>query len=356
MSTLYLVSLAGVVSFITTALLVRTAPVIGLLDHPIADRKSHDAPTPVVGGLGILAGLIVFPAFAGVLDNAQWFWLLSAAVLLAAIGVADDRYDLRWYWRIAAQVLAALLIAIPGQTSIQSLGASTYLSLELGSWALPFTIFAVVGVINATNMIDGMDGLAGTMALVSLLAMALIASEPQLSQFLWATVAMLLAFLAFNLRRPGLPRAACFLGNSGSAIVGLVLAWSAIRLTASGDPSPSIAPWLVALPILDCLIQIARRLLNRRSPFSADSGHLHHLLTNHGWSVGATVAVLVGMHVAFVCVGIGFAYAGSDALYPISGFISLLPLLGLGYWALNRHPMADDAINLTLASDLTSRR
>lgn len=344
---LALIGVSGITSFAATFALIRLAPAWGLLDHPSPDRKHHQAPTPVVGGLGFALGVIAFLALSGAILTPTFFWLVAAILVLAFVGVADDRFDLKWYWRISAQVFAALLIALPGRMTIDSLGISGMVDLHLGDWAVPFTIFAVVGVVNAINMIDGMDGLAGTLAVISLLAMALLASDPITRMFLWAVIAALIGFLAFNLRRPGMPRAACFLGNSGSAVLGLLLAWSAIAVTHNAAPGPSVAPWLVALPIMDCLIQIARRLLDRRSPFSADRGHLHHLLMSKQWSVGAILCLASGIQVAMIAIGVALYAVDLDPVFLMLIFVAILPLLGLAYWLLNRNqPLTEEALKL----------
>ncbi len=115
----------------------------------------------------------------------------------------------------------------------------------------------------------------------------------------WRLSAVAVAvFLAFNSRLPGRARALTFMGNSGSAFLGLLLAWSAIRLTHDSQPgvTPALAPWLVALPIMDCLTLIVRRTLEGRSPFDADRCHFHHLLLDRSWRVSSVVVIAALVH------------------------------------------------------------
>src|SRR5690606_33271 len=95
-----------------------------------------------------------------------------------------------------------------------------------------------------------------------------------------------LGFLLFNFCFPGRARAHAFMGNSGSALLGLVVAWSCFRLTQNeGHPvSPVLALWLAPVPVIDCLVLIVRRLMAGRSPFSADHDHIHHIMRDAGFS------------------------------------------------------------------------
>ena len=203
-----------------------------LVDHPVG-RKDHQHPTPVIGGIGVfvavcfgwmlLDGLNMAPAALG--------FCLAGAVLVA-VGALDDVVDLSWKSRIVAQAAAALLLCAFGSV-LRSLSLpEASLTLPLGFLAVPFTVFAVVGLINAVNMIDGVDGLSGsivTSTLVVMAGLAIWAGDAGLTSHLLVAAAGVVAFLGFNLRVPGRAKAMTFLGNSGSALLGLMLAWAAIE-------------------------------------------------------------------------------------------------------------------------------
>lgn len=318
---------AAVVSLLVLRWLLPRAGRYGLVDHP-GGRKDHGAPIPVIGGIGMWLGLLAAACVSG-WTSPLWTPVLAGAALVA-LGVADDRCDLDWRVRILTQVFAAAFLVLVGGVELSRLGAgSAALPLELGWAALPFTVFAIVGLINAQNMIDGVDGLAGSLALVSLLAMLALAVHGDADHLVTplATCAGVVAvFLAFNLRLPGRSRALTFMGNSGSALLGLLLAWAAIRLTERGASTitPALGPWLVALPILDCLGQIALRLVDGRSPFSADRGHFHHLLLDRGWSVGALVLTAVSAQLGLATIGLLLHKAGLPDAALIGVFLGLL--------------------------------
>lgn len=271
---------------------------IGWLDRP-AGRKDHASPTPYHGGLAMYLGLLVVVATLYT-PHAPMRALIQASGLLVIVGLLDDMFDVRWYLRIVAQVIAALILVYVGGVHIEQIGPVFGLQpMSLGVLSVPFTVFATVGLINALNMSDGVDGLAGTLSLAALLMLAAAAhyaGNERLVHGLVMISAAVTAFLVFNLRRPGQRRAKVFMGNAGSAFLGLVIAWAAFRLTQNpGHPvSPVLAPFLIAPPVIDCLALMLRRVVNGRSPFAADRGHMHHYMVDAGFSVTTSVLVITG--------------------------------------------------------------
>jgi UDP-GlcNAc:undecaprenyl-phosphate GlcNAc-1-phosphate transferase len=163
-------------------------------------------------------------------------------------------------------------------------------------------------VINSINMMDGLDGLGGSMALVAFAWYAAAAGFSGLDvQFKTALIfcGAIGGFLLFNLRFPWQPRARVFLGDAGSLMIGFALGWFAIDLTqGEGRTMPPIAAlWVLLLPLADCVSLMSRRIRARKSPFVADSRHIHHYLNARGYSHGETLAILVGLSAAFGAVG-----------------------------------------------------
>jgi UDP-GlcNAc:undecaprenyl-phosphate GlcNAc-1-phosphate transferase len=296
--------LAGV-PFLATALLIfllkPVAVRLGLVDHPISARKTHADPTPLVGGAAItlaalLAGAVLLPITPDLIA------LGAASLLLLVVGEFDDRYDINWRIRIVAQAAAALVLFVGGVRVGWIGNALGFTGHTLGVLSLPFTVLATVGITNAINWADGVDGLAGSLslsALLMLVAAAIYAGNAPLATALLLMAGCVMGFLAFNLRTPWRPRATVFLG-CGAEILGLWVAWAAFRLTQThGHPvTPVLAPFLIAPPVIDCLVLIVRRLRARRSPFSADRDHMHHRLTDMGLTPTAIVALLVAITLA----------------------------------------------------------
>ncbi len=319
----------------------------GLLDMP-SGRKDHAVPTPATGGLAIYLAVVAASVLAGIVDRALLSLFLAGGLLLV-VGVLDDRHDLRWYWRVLAQGAAAAILVYVGDVRVEHLGSlAGGESFDLGVWSVPFTILATIGVINAINMCDGADGVAGTLCVTSLLLLcgaAWYAGNVQLVTQMVPLLAAMLVFLSFNLRAPWRARASVFLGNSGSTILGLTLAWVAYRLTqnASHPVSPVLAPWLLAPPLVDCLVLIVRRVKLGKSPFQADRDHTHHLLLEAGFSP---------TQVAFLLAAATAVLGGAAALASLSGrwmdplLVVAFGLLTVGYyWLTARRVRAVSALS-----------
>jgi UDP-GlcNAc:undecaprenyl-phosphate GlcNAc-1-phosphate transferase len=200
-------------------------------------------------------------------------------------------------------------------------------------------VFATVGLINAMNMIDGADGLAGLLglaALAMLSAAAVYAGNAGLASRLSVLCGALAAFLAWNVRLPWRPRAKVFLGNAGSALLGLVIAWVSFRLTQNpGHPvNPVLALWLLPIPVMDCLVLIVRRLQQGRSPFSAGRDHIHHFMQDAGF--GPTRAAVVLAAFSLVCGLLAAMAMRLDVPNPV--LLAAFLLLCLGWYLLTSTP------------------
>lgn len=326
---------------------------LGLVDKP-GGRKDHAAPTPVTGGLAIAVGTIL-PALALTPPNVQVVGLGVAAIILVITGVLDDIYDLPWPIRVLAQTAAALAIVLIGDVRVAQIGPVFGLGpLDLGYLSVPFTIIATVGLINALNMADGIDGLAGSLCVCTLgmlVVASLYAGNADLAHGLTVIVGAVVAYLAFNLRLPWRKRARIFLGNSGSAYLGLIIAWAAFRLTQNPvyPVTPVLAPFLIAPPLIDCLVLIVRRLMHRRSPFHADRTHAHHLMLDGGFSVTGVVVTLCALSLAL---GLGAALAlRADVPQPV--LLATFAGLTVGYFLFTRHPERAIAVYARLTGKAT---
>lgn len=283
--------------------LLPLARCFGLLDHPNA-RKKHGQPVPIIGGLAMLAGGLAALCTAAPTIGPRLLAFVVASLVLIVVGLLDDRHDVSWRVRILAQVVAALIMVYVGGVRVEHLGRLFgFDHFLLGVLAVPFTVFATVGTINAVNMVDGLDGLAGslvTAAFGMLGAAAIYAGNASVAAHAFILAAAVAAFLLFNLHFPRQARARVFMGNAGSAFLGLAIAWIALRLTQNaGHPvSPALGLWLLPVPLIDCLVLMVRRFRQGRSPFAADRTHVHHLMLEAGFTPMGIVATLVGFSLA----------------------------------------------------------
>lgn len=278
-------------AFLTAGLVWMLRPLAsrhGLVDRP-SGRKNHASPTPIIGGLAI-ALAVIMSLFLVEESTKSIVAYAMATVLLMTVGFLDDAYDLRWYWRMPAHVVAGLIMIYWGGVQVESIGLLfTSTPIILGAWSVPFTLLAIVGLINAINMTDGADGVAGSLCLSALLmfgAAALYTGNEPLFSWVTPLVSAIIVFLFFNMRFPWQRSARIFLGNAGSAFLGFTMGWIVFRVTQDvGHPVPPVlAPWFLAVPLVDCLVLIARRVRMGRSPFHADRGHIHHLMLDAGFS------------------------------------------------------------------------
>jgi UDP-GlcNAc:undecaprenyl-phosphate GlcNAc-1-phosphate transferase len=271
---------------------------IGLVDHP-GERKQHVGDIALIGGIAMFCGLMLSAlTLEGSLGGYRAFF--AAAALLVIVGILDDFHELPAWSRFVAQFVAALIMTLGGGVVVTDLGAIVGSGpVSLGEWSVPFTVFAVVGVINAFNMLDGADGLAGSVALVALSLFAYVAwagGRNLDAAILGLLLCTVLVFLVFNARIPGRSQALVFMGDAGSMLLGFVLAWFAVSLSQSEQRAmaPACTLWILAIPLLDTVGILVRRIGAGRSPFLAATDHMHHLMFAAGLSVNKTVG-LVGL-------------------------------------------------------------
>lgn len=314
----------------------------GIADHR-GGHKQHDKSTPFVGGVGVLAALLTALILLIATYPEQllkWLTLGVASVVIFATGFIDDLMQLNYKLRLIIQAIVAFIMILAGGVMLDDLG--TLLSgstLELGLFAIPFTIFSVVGGINAVNMIDGIDGLAGTLSLISLLLIATVAFVAGGSSTLTLSAALaggIAAFLYYNLRYASQHRAKVFLGDNGSMLIGFLLAWMLIDL--SQEPRSAMTPvtalWLFSIPLMDTLSVILRRISRRRSPFMPDRTHLHHILQHAGFRIQDCVLLIALLHLLIGVTGLSGLYLGASELAMLLGFL----LAYAGYFYITQRP------------------
>jgi len=307
--------LATVLATLFLISLLRTPALhLGLVDVP-GGRKAHEGHIPLVGGVALFGGFIFV---ATLLDRELGmyrglFW--GMGVLLIA-GILDDLHELRPRSKAIAQLVAAGTLILWGGHVITHLGQWPGAQpLELGWLAWPFTLLCAVGLINAVNMMDGADGLAGGMVLVMLgwlAVVAYLAGSPELMTLPLLLAGAVLGFLVVNFPHPWRASASVFMGDSGSMLLGFGLAWFAIEVGAEAQEavSPAAIAWILALPVLDTLSLMGRRLAKGQSPMAADREHLHHIFERAGFSLRGTVYILVGFTFLLGAIGVGAWRAG----------------------------------------------
>jgi UDP-N-acetylmuramyl pentapeptide phosphotransferase/UDP-N-acetylglucosamine-1-phosphate transferase len=255
-----------------------------------------------MGGIAVYAGmtvaLLLWYHFTGEVFTIAFFFSLA---VLFALGIMDDLKDIPAYYKLAIQLSVALLMALSGIriTSFEGL---------FGLYTLPlpvqygFTLIVIVGITNAFNLIDGIDGLAGSLGFMSLIAVALfltLSGQTGPAIIAFALSGALLGFLYYNFNP-----ARIFMGDTGSLVLGFTVAVLSIHLIRTNTEMlqpvlsnvPVVALSVVLIPVFDTLRVFSLRIGQGRSPFHPDKTHIHHLLTNNGWSHSFTSRLICCLH------------------------------------------------------------
>lgn len=267
---------------------------IGGIDKP-DERKVHCNEIPRLGGIAIFCAFLFSVMFFIDIDR-QIKAFLAGAVVIFLTGLADDLNGLTPRNKLIGEVLAATVAIMSGGISMKTLGNPLGCGeIQLGFFAVPFTIFAVVGVMNAINLIDGLDGLAGGTSAVACLAFGILSWNTGNSSQLALVVALLGAIVGF-LRYNTYP-ARIFMGDSGSLFLGYCMGFfSVMLLNKSGGAVSPVAPLMIlGVPILDTLIVMGGRKLCGNSISSPDKTHIHHRLLGLGFGHRMSVLLVYGL-------------------------------------------------------------
>lgn len=315
---LLLMLVAAAVTFLTTPF-ARWVALKTSAISAVRARDVHQVPTPRLGGLAMLIGIVVpvllasqMPFLEGVFSarQAPQAWgIVGGAAIVCALGWADDKWDLDWITKLAGQVLAAGFMALQGvQLITMPIAGVTITSSRM---SLVVTVLVIVIAMNAVNFVDGLDGLAAGIVAIGGTAFFLYTygltqqSTPDnyaslASLMLAVMVGVCVGFLPHNFHP-----AHIFMGDAGSMLIGLVMAGAAITVTGNIPPGimtgakalPAFIPLLLPvavlmLPLLDMGLAVIRRLAAGKSPMAPDRMHLHHRMLALGHSHRRAVVIL----------------------------------------------------------------
>ncbi|WP_436738943.1 MraY family glycosyltransferase [Streptomyces sp. BBFR102] len=358
----YLLTLCitAAVTYLLTGPVRKFAIVAGAMPE-IRARDVHREPTPRLGGIamffGLCAGLLVADHLTNlgeVFDSNEPRALLSGAALIWLIGVLDDKFEIDALVKLGGQLIAAGVMVMQGLTMLW-LPVPGVGQVLLTSWqGNLLTIALVLITINAVNFVDGLDGLAAGMVCIAAAAFfmhayriwygyGLEAAAPA-ALFAALLMGMCVGFLPHNMHP-----ARIFMGDSGSMLIGLVLAAGAISITGQVDPDamglfagsekaavhqtvpvymPLLLPLtIIAVPAADLVLAVVRRTWRGQSPFAADRGHLHHRLLEIGHSHSRAVLIMYFWS-ALIAFG-ALAYSVNEASMWVALGVAALSAVGL---------------------------
>jgi UDP-GlcNAc:undecaprenyl-phosphate/decaprenyl-phosphate GlcNAc-1-phosphate transferase len=332
-----------VITYVSIPVIIRIAKAKKLVDVPDS-RKIHKAPVPSLGGFGIFAGFLLAMLIAVPSKSSVGIqYIVAAAFLVYMLGLKDDVMIITPMKKFIGQLAAAFIIINLANIRLTSLNG------VFGIYELPYAVslvisyFAVILIINAFNLIDGVDGLAGTLGIISSLIFGIyfyFAGDPMYAVMGLSLTGGLGAFLVFNYTP-----AKIFMGDTGSMLVGLVNAIMVLHfINVASSPgalvpvasAPAVGLAILAVPLFDTLrVFMIRIFLHRRSPFTPDRNHIHHLLLDCGCSHPICTATLAVYNLLLI---VGVFALRAEGNYLLLLGLTLLSLSFVGVVAYFRKP------------------
>ncbi|SEO24344.1 UDP-GlcNAc:undecaprenyl-phosphate GlcNAc-1-phosphate transferase [Amphibacillus marinus] len=296
--------IVGVICFFLTMALTpyvkKLAFKIGATDQP-NKRKVHQRIMPRLGGLAIFISFMT--AFLIINPNSAYFWpILIGAVIVTAMGMVDDVYELAARYKFLVQTVAALIVVLNG-VEITYINLPFANTLHFGYWSIPITVIWIVGITNAINLIDGLDGLAAgvsTIALITIAGLALSLGDVFVALVSILLIGSTMGFLVFNFHP-----AKIFMGDTGALFLGYMIGVLSVLGFKNATLFSLLVPIaILGVPILDTLFAIVRRVVHKKPLYSPDKMHLHHCLLNLGFGHRQTVILIYAMSAMFSIAGV----------------------------------------------------
>ncbi|MFQ2243199.1 UDP-N-acetylglucosamine--undecaprenyl-phosphate N-acetylglucosaminephosphotransferase [Aeromonas enteropelogenes] len=301
------------VSFFITAFFLlfflrKLAKKINLVDRP-NERKKHQGVIPLVGGISIyLTILLALWYRPGLIVNADIYVLCSSVLVI--MGAIDDKYDVDYRIRLVVQILISCAMIFGAGLSLKSLGGLLFgYELILGPLGYIVTVFAVLGAINAFNMVDGIDGLLGGLTITTFGGLAYINyvdGQLLLARFCILMMIVVTPYIILNIGFPFGTRRKVFMGDAGSMLIGFTVIWVLLQGTQGPKAQmyPVTALWLIAVPLMDMITIMIRRIRKGGSPFRPDREHLHHICMRAGLSPLQSLFFICSLGSIFALIGI----------------------------------------------------
>ena len=292
---------------------------IGAMDIPNA-RKVHTKAIPRLGGLGIYLGFLLGYMIFGH-ESIQMNSIFIGSFIIVLVGIIDDINPIKARYKLIGQFIAASVVPVFGGILLKDISAFG-LYINFGYFSYIITILFMVGIINCINLIDGLDGLASGLASIYFIMIGIVAiifnNSSGLDTILtFIMLGATLGFLVHNFHP-----ATIFMGDCGSMFLGYIISVISLLGYKNVTFTSLIVPiFLLAIPIMDTLFAIVRRLLKHESIMKPDKSHLHHQLLKLNFSVRKTVLIIYFVDFLFAIASI--IYVFNDPIYGIIIYIIL---------------------------------
>ena len=324
---MFFILYASLISFFGTFLVMPSVIKLAIKKRILTEgggRNSHEGFTPNIGGIAIFFGLLLSNLFLlGYYIKAQSFEeslidvnslekflsyinITVACIIMFIVGLSDDLTSLSSRIRFIIQLIVSFCFTYFADIRIETLGGLFGIYELPYSFSICFSMLVVIFIINSFNLTDGLDSLAttlGTFILSSFAILFLLSNHYYDATLCFSGVSSLLAFWFYNK-----PPAKIFMGDSGSLVIGVIIAYSAIQLCnmpidLSGTINPVFILCVLAYPSVDTIRVFLVRVFSGKSPFIADRNHIHHLIVdkdfNHGWA--SFFSVMYSVVLTLIC-------------------------------------------------------
>ena len=272
---------------------------LNLIDLP-NKRKIHVKPTANTGGFAIIISLLFALQALDVFDKILGL-ILSISFLISIVGLIDDKFHLNTGGKLSLQIIPIFYLIIFENLTLNDIGIYSHFILEIGSFAIPFTLLSVLFLTNAFNYFDGMDGTLSLTTISVLAILYFLVPDKNFQLFLIMILIPIIIFLCFNFSLLGLPK--LFLGDSGSLLLGFIISFILIYLANQKFIHPIILAWSVAIFVYEFLSINIIRLKNKQNPFKAGTDHLHHRLFEKTKSIFLTNFLITSFNIILFAIG-----------------------------------------------------
>jgi len=278
----------SLISFLVLISISKISYNLNLVESP-NKRKIHLKPTAYTGGLGLCLMYIIAIFFFD-FSSEKLNLILSIAFLIGIVGFVDDKYNLNVGGKLSLQILPIIYLIILENLSLNHIGNYNYFKLELNSFSIPFTIISILFLINSFNYFDGLDGVLGFSTISTLGILLFLTPNENIKLFLIIILIPILFFLCFNFSIFKLPK--LFLGDSGSLLLGFIMAFTLIYLSVQEIVHPILLAFSISIFVYEFLSVNLIRLKNKKNIFQAGQDHLHHRLFKYTKSIFQTNLII----------------------------------------------------------------
>jgi len=325
------------ITFLTIPLIIKFFTKVNILDLP-ERRKIHAVETPTMGGLSIYLGTIIsLILFANFSDLSDYKFLLGGLMLMFLLGFRDDIYSLNATQKFIFQIFAAFLVVYFGEIRIVSLYGMMGIEELPYLVSILFSVFMIVAFTNAYNLIDGIDGLAGGLGVIATLFFSvwfLVSGYNFLFILSISLLGSLIAFLLFNWSPSKI-----FMGDTGSLVLGFIISVFSIAFVRNNDLLPEISYFkvnnpfaiitaILIIPFYDTTRVFILRILDKKSPFTPDKRHIHHILLKQGFDHSSASIILIFSNLSILF--LAFMFNQVTEIMIIGVMVAIM--IGIGFY------------------------